>query len=222
MLINSVASPINVASPIKRNMDERSIHEQHRVHHILYHIIFCPKRRRKVLGSLTISIPPWPRRLRPVRITRPIASVLGKRNGYASGIMIFNIKVGNRGPSFLAVGTRGGRRDGRGPCACPRHHRRPLGRVFLAVGTRGGRRDGRGPCACPRHYTCPPDRIPHPAPCPYSMLRRKQPSHDRSWLLKFIMPGRSLCLTPHAKQVEVTCHLIQAHISTTSFDTRHL
>lgn len=25
------------------------IHEQHTVHHILYHIIFCPKRRRKVL-----------------------------------------------------------------------------------------------------------------------------------------------------------------------------
>ncbi|HLX41547.1 MAG TPA: IS200/IS605 family transposase [Ktedonobacteraceae bacterium] len=30
-------------------MDENYIHEQHTVHHILYHIIFCPKRRRKVL-----------------------------------------------------------------------------------------------------------------------------------------------------------------------------
>ena len=30
-------------------MDENYIHEQHAVHHILYHIIFCPKRRRKVL-----------------------------------------------------------------------------------------------------------------------------------------------------------------------------
>jgi putative transposase len=30
-------------------MDERYIHEQHSVHHLLYHIIFCPKRRRKVL-----------------------------------------------------------------------------------------------------------------------------------------------------------------------------
>jgi len=30
-------------------MDETYIHEQHTVHHILYHIIFCPKRRRKVL-----------------------------------------------------------------------------------------------------------------------------------------------------------------------------
>jgi putative transposase len=30
-------------------MDEKYIHEQHTVHHILYHIIFCPKRRRKVL-----------------------------------------------------------------------------------------------------------------------------------------------------------------------------
>ncbi|GHO61634.1 transposase [Ktedonobacter sp. SOSP1-52] len=28
---------------------EKYIHEQHSVHHILYHIIFCPKRRRKVL-----------------------------------------------------------------------------------------------------------------------------------------------------------------------------
>ncbi len=31
------------------DMDEQYIHEQHSVHHILYHIIFCPKRRRKVL-----------------------------------------------------------------------------------------------------------------------------------------------------------------------------
>lgn len=30
-------------------MDEQYIHEQHTVHHILYHSIFCPKRRRKVL-----------------------------------------------------------------------------------------------------------------------------------------------------------------------------
>jgi putative transposase len=30
-------------------MDHSYIHEQHTVHHILYHIIFCPKRRRKVL-----------------------------------------------------------------------------------------------------------------------------------------------------------------------------
>ena len=30
-------------------MDEKYIHEQHTVHHILYHIIFCPKRRKKVL-----------------------------------------------------------------------------------------------------------------------------------------------------------------------------
>ncbi|WP_201377828.1 IS200/IS605 family transposase [Ktedonobacter sp. SOSP1-52] len=29
--------------------EEKYIHEQHAVHHILYHIIFCPKRRRKVL-----------------------------------------------------------------------------------------------------------------------------------------------------------------------------
>ena len=29
--------------------EEKYIHEQHTVHHILYHIIFCPKRRRKVL-----------------------------------------------------------------------------------------------------------------------------------------------------------------------------
>lgn len=30
-------------------MNEGYIHEQHTVHHILYHIIFCPKRRKKVL-----------------------------------------------------------------------------------------------------------------------------------------------------------------------------
>ena len=30
-------------------MEDQYVHEQHRVHHILYHIIFCPKRRRKVL-----------------------------------------------------------------------------------------------------------------------------------------------------------------------------
>lgn len=29
--------------------EEKYIHEQHAVHHILYHIIFCPKRKRKVL-----------------------------------------------------------------------------------------------------------------------------------------------------------------------------
>ena len=31
------------------DIDERYIHEQQSVHHILYHIIFCPKRRQKVL-----------------------------------------------------------------------------------------------------------------------------------------------------------------------------
>ncbi len=30
-------------------MDEKYIHEHHTVHLILYHIIFCPKRRKKVL-----------------------------------------------------------------------------------------------------------------------------------------------------------------------------
>jgi putative transposase len=30
-------------------MDEKYIHEEHTLHHILYHIIFCPKRRKKVL-----------------------------------------------------------------------------------------------------------------------------------------------------------------------------
>src|SRR5260221_485575 len=35
---------------ILNNMNEaKYIHEQHTVHHILYHIIFCPKRRRKIL-----------------------------------------------------------------------------------------------------------------------------------------------------------------------------
>jgi putative transposase len=32
-------------------MEEQSVHEQHSVHHLLSPIIFCPKRRRKVLGG---------------------------------------------------------------------------------------------------------------------------------------------------------------------------
>src|SRR5947209_5457824 len=32
---------------------------------------------------------------------------------------MFTRKIGHRDSSVLAVGTRGGRRDGRGPCACP-------------------------------------------------------------------------------------------------------
>lgn len=31
---------------------EKYIHESHSVHHILYHMVFCPKRRRKVLVGL--------------------------------------------------------------------------------------------------------------------------------------------------------------------------
>ena len=38
-----------VVSTIITDMEELYVHEQHSVHHILYHIIFCPKRRRKVL-----------------------------------------------------------------------------------------------------------------------------------------------------------------------------
>jgi len=38
-----------VVSAILINMDENYIHEQHTVHHMLYHLIFCPKRRKKVL-----------------------------------------------------------------------------------------------------------------------------------------------------------------------------
>jgi putative transposase len=38
-----------VVSAIVFDMDDNYIHEQHSVHHILYHIIFCPKRRKKVL-----------------------------------------------------------------------------------------------------------------------------------------------------------------------------
>lgn len=42
-----------VASWYTTYIDEKYIHEQHTVHHILYHSIFCPKRRRKVLvGSV--------------------------------------------------------------------------------------------------------------------------------------------------------------------------
>ena len=39
----------HVASTIITDMEDQYVHEQHSVHHILYHIIFCPKRRRKVL-----------------------------------------------------------------------------------------------------------------------------------------------------------------------------
>jgi putative transposase len=38
-----------VLSAILIYMNEKYIHEQHTVHHILYHLIFCPKRRKKVL-----------------------------------------------------------------------------------------------------------------------------------------------------------------------------
>jgi putative transposase len=50
-------------------MDERYIHEQHSVHHLLYHIIFCPKRRRKVL------VGPVHDRLKPI-----IEQVSGERD----------------------------------------------------------------------------------------------------------------------------------------------
>jgi putative transposase len=39
----------SVASAILTYIDEHYIHEQHTVHHMLSHIIFCPKRRKKVL-----------------------------------------------------------------------------------------------------------------------------------------------------------------------------
>lgn len=42
---------ICVVSTIISDMDEKYIHEEHTVHHILYHIIFCPKRRKKVLAG---------------------------------------------------------------------------------------------------------------------------------------------------------------------------
>jgi len=38
-----------VSSTIIDYMSDKYLHEQHTVHHILYHIIFCPKRRRKIL-----------------------------------------------------------------------------------------------------------------------------------------------------------------------------
>src|SRR5215470_9290499 len=40
---------VYVVHAILTDMEERYIHEQHAVHHILYHVIFCPKRRRKIL-----------------------------------------------------------------------------------------------------------------------------------------------------------------------------
>ena len=36
-------------APVIHAGDENYIHKQHTVHHLLYHIIFCPKRRKKVL-----------------------------------------------------------------------------------------------------------------------------------------------------------------------------
>jgi putative transposase len=38
-----------VSSTIIDYMSDKYLHEQHTVHHMLYHIIFCPKRRRKIL-----------------------------------------------------------------------------------------------------------------------------------------------------------------------------
>ena len=38
-----------VDSTIITDIEDLYVHEQHSVHHFLYHIIFCPKRRRKVL-----------------------------------------------------------------------------------------------------------------------------------------------------------------------------
>ena len=46
-------------------MSDKYIHEQQSVHHILYHIIFCPKRRKKVLVG--------PVRDRLEQITREVA-----------------------------------------------------------------------------------------------------------------------------------------------------
>ncbi len=59
------------------------------------------------------------------------------------------------------VGTRGGRRDGRGPCACPAGQTIQQGEV---------RHAGRIP---PRTGTRPPHPL-HPSPCPY----RTRGSHD--------------------------------------------
>jgi putative transposase len=50
-------------------MSDEYIHEQHAVHHILYHILFCPKRRRKVLVG--------PVRDRLEQITRDVAEEHG-------------------------------------------------------------------------------------------------------------------------------------------------
>jgi REP-associated tyrosine transposase len=38
-----------LASPLLLHMDELSLHEHHRVHQMLYHTLFCPKHRQKVL-----------------------------------------------------------------------------------------------------------------------------------------------------------------------------
>ena len=38
-----------IVSAILIDMDEKYIHEQHTVYHLLSHILFCPKRRKKVL-----------------------------------------------------------------------------------------------------------------------------------------------------------------------------
>src|SRR5436309_1878725 len=85
---------------------------------------------------------------------------------------------------MLAVGTRGGCRDGWGPGACPRQHMIGLGSV---------RETGRTPARTstrPLTHTCPPDRILHPSPCPYSTLGRLQLSHDQFWLYIFIIGDR--------------------------------
>lgn len=59
-------------------MSQDYIHEQHTVHHILYHIIFCPKRRRKILVG--------PVRDRFEQITREVAD----ENGWGLSNWQFN------------------------------------------------------------------------------------------------------------------------------------
>ncbi len=54
-----------VVSAIFFYLGEKYFHEEHTVHHILYHIIFCPKRRKKVLVG--------PVRDRLEQITREVA-----------------------------------------------------------------------------------------------------------------------------------------------------
>src|SRR2546421_6046291 len=67
--------------------------------------------------SCTSPIMIFPNQSRQSRPQRPCCRDKGWTEGWAGALCL------SSSPQDSAVGTRGGRRDGRGPCACPPDHR---------------------------------------------------------------------------------------------------